>query len=44
MEAMKNSNKSLVRKPEGKGQFGRPRYRWEDNIRMDIIRETGWRV
>jgi hypothetical protein len=26
----------LVRKPEGKRPFGRPRYRWEDNIKMDI--------
>ena len=22
-------------KPEGKGQLGRPRRRWEDNIKMD---------
>jgi hypothetical protein len=26
----------LVRKLEGKTQLGRPRHRWEDNIRMDI--------
>ena len=26
----------LVGKPEGKGQFGRPRRRWEDNIKMDL--------
>ena len=26
----------LVGKPEGKRQLGRPRRRWEDNIRMDI--------
>jgi hypothetical protein len=25
----------LVGKPEGKRPFGRPRCRWEDNIRMD---------
>jgi hypothetical protein len=24
----------LVRKPEGKRPLGRPRYRWEDNIKM----------
>jgi len=24
----------LVRKPEGKRQLGRPRRRWEDNIKM----------
>ena len=26
----------LVGKPEGKRQFGRPRLRWEDNIKMDL--------
>jgi hypothetical protein len=26
----------LVRKPEGKRQLGRPRRRWEDNVRMDL--------
>jgi hypothetical protein len=26
----------LVRKPEGKRPLGRPRRRWEDNIRMDF--------
>jgi len=26
----------LVRKPEGKRSLGRPRRRWEDNIKMDI--------
>ena len=26
----------LVRKPEGKRPLGRPRRRWEDNIKMDI--------
>ena len=26
----------LVGKPEGKGLFGRPRRRWEDNIKMDL--------
>ena len=30
----------LVRKPEGKRPLGRPRYRWEDNIKMDL-REVG---
>jgi hypothetical protein len=25
-----------VGKPEGKRPFGRPRRRWEDNIRMDL--------
>jgi hypothetical protein len=26
----------LEGKPEGKRQLGRPRSRWEDNIRMDL--------
>jgi len=26
----------LVRKPEGKRPLGRPRCRWEDNIKMDL--------
>jgi len=25
-----------VGKPEGKRQLGRPRHRWEDNIKMDL--------
>jgi hypothetical protein len=31
----------LVGKPEGKRSLGRPRCRWEDNIRM-YLREIGW--
>ena len=27
----------LVGKPEGKRPLGRPRHRWEDNIRMDLL-------
>jgi len=30
----------LVRKPEGKRPLGRPRRRWEDNIKM-ALREVG---
>jgi hypothetical protein len=30
----------LVGRPEGKRPLGRPRYRWEDNIKMDL-REIG---
>ena len=26
----------LVGKPDGKRPFGRPRHRWEDNIKMDL--------
>jgi hypothetical protein len=31
----------LVGRPEGRRPLGRPRCRWEDNIKMDI-REVGW--
>ena len=30
----------LVRKPEGKRPLGKPRLRWQDNIKMDL-REVG---
>jgi len=36
----------LVGKPEGRRPLGRPRCRWEDNIKMDLREvegvETGW--
>ena len=31
----------LVGKPEGKRPLGRPRRRWEDNIKMDIQEVAG---
>jgi hypothetical protein len=31
----------LVGKPEGKRPLGRPRRRWEDNIKMDLQEEWG---
>jgi hypothetical protein len=31
----------LVGKPEGKRPLGRPRLRWEDNIKI-YVKETGW--
>jgi len=31
----------LVGKPEGERPLGRPRRRWEDNIKMDL-QEVGW--
>jgi hypothetical protein len=30
-----------VWKPEGRKPLGRPRRRWEDNIKMDL-QEVGW--
>jgi hypothetical protein len=43
MGGMKNTNKMLDVKPDGKRPLGRSRRRWENNIRMDI-REIGWEV
>jgi hypothetical protein len=34
-------NRVLVRKPEGKRPLGRPRHRWEDNIKMDLQKVGG---
>jgi hypothetical protein len=31
----------LVGKPEGKRPLGRPRHKWEDNIKLDV-QEVGW--
>jgi len=33
----------LVGKPEGKRPLGRPRRRWEDNIKMDLQKVGGGR-
>jgi hypothetical protein len=37
----RGTNRILVGKPERKRPLGRPRRRWEDDIRMDL-REIGW--
>jgi hypothetical protein len=31
----------LLGKPEGKRPLGRPRRRWEDNIKMDLLQVEG---
>ena len=36
MEEGKRALKILTGTPIGKRPLGRPRYRWEDNIRMDL--------
>jgi hypothetical protein len=41
MEEKRGAFRILVRRPEGRLPLGRPRRRWEDNIKMDI-REVGW--
>jgi hypothetical protein len=38
---MRNTYKILVGKSEKKRPLGRPRPRWEDNIRVNL-REIGW--
>jgi len=40
---MKNAYKIMFRKPEGKRLLGRPKCRWEGNIRMGHT-EVGWKV
>jgi hypothetical protein len=37
---MRNVYNILIRKPEGKSPLGRPKSRWEYNIRI-VLRETG---
>jgi hypothetical protein len=41
MRDRRNSYRLLVGKPEGRRPLGRPRHRWLDNIRMDLL-EVGW--
>jgi hypothetical protein len=37
----KNASMVFVGKPGGKSPIGRPRRRWEDNIKINL-REIGW--
>jgi hypothetical protein len=37
MGGSRNVYSLLVRKPEGKRSLGRPRCRWIDNIKMDLL-------
>ncbi|KAJ4445002.1 hypothetical protein ANN_06801 [Periplaneta americana] len=41
MGESRNAYRVLVARPEGKRPLGRPRRRWEDNIKMDL-REVGY--
>ena len=36
MEQFRNAYRVLVGKPESKAPLGRPRRRWEDNIKMNL--------
>jgi hypothetical protein len=37
MGKKRNAYRLLVKKPEGRKPLGRPRRRWSDNIRMDLV-------
>jgi hypothetical protein len=37
MEEKRNVYRLLVGKPEGKRPLGRPRHRWIDNFKMDLL-------
>jgi hypothetical protein len=41
LQEKRNAYRLLVGKPEGKRPLGRPRQRWENNIKMDLG-EIGW--
>jgi hypothetical protein len=41
MGERRNAYRILVGKPEGKMTLGRPKCRWVDNIKMDLL-EIGW--
>jgi hypothetical protein len=41
MRERRGAYRALVGKPEGRRPFERPRYRWEDNIKIDL-QEAGW--
>ncbi|KAJ4451867.1 hypothetical protein ANN_03345 [Periplaneta americana] len=41
MDESRNAYRVLVGRPEGKRPLGRPKRRWEDNIKMDL-REVGY--
>jgi hypothetical protein len=41
MGERRGAYKVLVGKPDGRRPLVRPRRRWEDNIKMDLL-EVGW--
>jgi len=42
MGRSKGAYRVLVGKPEGKRPLGRPRLRWEDNIKLDLEAGLIW--
>jgi hypothetical protein len=41
IRVMRSAYSTLIGNPGRKKSLGRPRHRWEDNIKMDL-REIGW--
>jgi hypothetical protein len=41
MGESRGAYRTLVGKPDGRRPLGRPRRRWEDNIKMDLL-AVGW--
>jgi hypothetical protein len=41
MGERRGAYRALEGKPEGRRSLRRPRHRWEDNIKMDLL-EVGW--
>jgi hypothetical protein len=41
MREKRGAYRILLGRPEGRQPLGRPRYRWEDNIKMDL-QAVGW--
>jgi hypothetical protein len=41
VEEKRGEYRVLVRKPEGRSPFGRPRCRWENNIKIDL-QKVNW--
>jgi PAS domain-containing protein len=45
MRTKRGAYRILVGRPEGRGSLGRPRRRWEDNIKMDLVQDrVRWRA
>jgi hypothetical protein len=44
MGMMRNANKILTGKPEGKRPLGKSGHRWEDNIKIELRGKNGEKV